>query len=73
MNITYEERRAAGGVVYTECTHIVPDSTFFTVTGNSLNNVWPFSCFLDLIPYLCVDRLFCLCDSSLETVWAQHP
>jgi hypothetical protein len=72
MNVTYKEIMEARGVVYTQCAHIVPDSTYFTVNGNSLNNVWQFSCLLDLIPYLCVDRLFCLRVGSLEVVRVQY-
>jgi hypothetical protein len=46
LNITKAEIKAAGGKVFTECAHIVPDSTYFNVTDSS-DKVWPFSSFLD--------------------------
>ncbi|KAF8263835.1 hypothetical protein EI94DRAFT_1739875 [Lactarius quietus] len=35
LNVTEEEKRAAGGEVFTECAHIVPDSTYFNVADPS--------------------------------------
>jgi len=35
LNVTEEEKRAAGGEVFTECAHIVPDSTYFNVANPS--------------------------------------
>jgi hypothetical protein len=68
LSITKAEIMAAGGKVFTECAHIVPDcTTYFNVTGSS-DKVWPFSSFLDLIFYLCVEGLFCLCVGRLEAV-----
>jgi hypothetical protein len=65
ITMTDKELLAAGGVVRTECAHIVPDSTYFNLTASSPDKVWPFSGFLDLIPHL---GLFCLCVGSLEAV-----
>jgi hypothetical protein len=67
LSITKAEIKAAGGKVFTECAHIVPDSMYFNVIGLS-DKVWPFSSFLDLIFYLCVEGFFCLCVGSLEVV-----
>jgi hypothetical protein len=67
LNITKTEIKAAGGKVFTECAHLVPDSTYFNVAHSS-DKVWPFSSFLDIIFYLYVEGLFCLCVGSLAAV-----
>jgi hypothetical protein len=67
LNITEEEKRAAGGEVFTKCAHIVPDSTYFNVTVPS-RKVCLFFGFLDLVTYPCTERLFCLSIGSLEAV-----
>ena len=69
ITVTDEEVLAAGGEMHSERAHIVPDSTSFNVIANS---VWPFSGLLDLMPYLCVERLlFCLSVGCLEAVRVQ--